>query len=156
MSRTWSSKGPGVWGSLIWSNFLICRSRVANFTCGYIREVLQHYYTGLLHKWSSCIRVLFSHDACLPRNTRFPRPPPRNFRTKTPPPPKKKNFISVGYDIFWPLCVISFVLMLQFDIACSCILRQLKTHQFDLATKTFVVINTFKISSNTKHDKFEI
>jgi hypothetical protein len=63
---------------------LICRSRVPLFTCGYTRESLQHYYTGLLHNWSSCVRYFFVHDSILPHNTRFPRQTPHNFPRQTP------------------------------------------------------------------------
>ena len=49
-------EGGRVVGWIALKYVLICRSRVPLFTCGYTRESLQHYYTGLLHNWSSCVR----------------------------------------------------------------------------------------------------
>jgi len=114
-----------------------CRSRAPLFTCGYIRESLQHYYTGLLHNWSSWMRVFFFRTTRAFHVTRGTL----NRHHATFEQNSPELYIR-GLRYFWPLYVISFILMLRFDIECSYILGQRNHINSTVLLKTFMIIDT--------------
>ena len=79
-------------GRFALKSLLICLSRASHLRVDIYEKVCS--ITPTCYATGVHVCGFSLHDASVPRNTAYPRPTPRNFRTKTP-----LNFKSVGYDI---------------------------------------------------------